>query len=140
MIAPNVPHECKLEGDAEMLVLYVEPELVRRAARRKISGIVVAEAAEQEVVPWMLASLLRHVCSRGSRPDLRTIAAVGGEHQAGGMAAVILGLQARVGFEGIASFRTLRQRGIARARMDVHVAAAIANELAELAWVSGSGV
>ena len=79
VIAPNLPHECHLEGNTEMLVLYVEPELVRRATRRKISGIVVAEEAEQEVVPWMLASLLRHVCSRPPRPDARTIDAVGGE-------------------------------------------------------------
>lgn len=79
VIAPNLPHEYELKGETEMLVLYVEPELVRRATRRKISGVVVAEQAKQEVVPWMLASFLRHVCSRGSHPDTRTIDAVGGE-------------------------------------------------------------
>ena len=79
VIAPNLPHECRIDGEAEMLVLYVEPDLLRRASRRKPSGVIVAEGAEHDVVLWMLASLLRHLCTGRVRPHARTIDAVGGE-------------------------------------------------------------
>ena len=61
-IAPGLPHECRLEGDTEILVLYVECSLVYRATRRKLRGIIVSETARYDVVIWLLASLLRHFC------------------------------------------------------------------------------
>ena len=108
LIAPNLTHDCRLEGDAEMLVLYVEPDLVRRAARRKLSGVVVAEEAEHDVVPWMLASLLRHLCTRRLRPQARTIDAVGGE-----LACWLIGLlQAnKTGTQSVGRCLTAMQQG-----------------------------
>jgi AraC-like DNA-binding protein len=79
VIAPGLPHECRLEGDAELLVLYVECSLLRRVMRKKIRGVVVSESAQHDVVIWMLASLLRHLCTAQLRPSARTIDSIGGE-------------------------------------------------------------
>lgn len=68
VIAPDLPHCCHLESDAELLVLYVERSLARRLAKRKFTGVVFGEAAHHDLVVWFLASALRELCAdRGPR-------------------------------------------------------------------------
>jgi AraC-like DNA-binding protein len=87
VIAPNLPHYCRLVGETEYLALYVEPKFLRRMVRAKLTGVRMADAAEHHVGVWMLATLLRHLCSSRIRPEMHTIDAIGGE-----LARCLLGL------------------------------------------------
>ena len=79
VIAPGLSHECRLESETDLLVLYVDAALLRRVVPKKITGIMVADAAQHDVLIWLLATLLRHLCVGRVRPDARTIDALGGE-------------------------------------------------------------
>ncbi|MEO8849418.1 MAG: AraC family transcriptional regulator [Casimicrobiaceae bacterium] len=78
IIAPGLEGAWQIEGEAEILALYIEPDLVGKVAGQ-LSGLAMINAAEHDGVIWMLALLLRHLCTRPVRSQPRTIDAVGGE-------------------------------------------------------------
>jgi len=77
VIAAGLSHCCHLESDAELLVLYVEHSLVRRIIKRKITGVVFAEAAHHDLVVWFLASALRELCTECEPHDFWMIDGIG---------------------------------------------------------------
>jgi AraC family transcriptional regulator len=80
IVAPGQLHSARWENEAELLVLYVEMPLVRRASARKLSGVLIADSASDashDPVTWQLASTLRHLCCEQERPDLFFVEAVG---------------------------------------------------------------
>lgn len=79
VIPANLVHACDLEGEAELLVLYVENHPIGPTTPLKTNAVLVVERAECDVVVWILACLLRHLCTRPLRPTMRTIDALGGE-------------------------------------------------------------
>ena len=79
VVAPELMHESRVEGEAEMLVLYLEPAWLHRVRAPKLRSVEVLDAVGNDVVVWMLAAVLRHLCTQQVRPSPRTLDATGGE-------------------------------------------------------------
>jgi len=79
LIGAGLRHDCRLDGDTELLVLYVERSLLRRFGQRTIKDVVLLDAAQYDPVILLLISLLRFLCKGRVRPGSRTIDAIGGE-------------------------------------------------------------
>jgi AraC family transcriptional regulator len=85
-VAPGQEHTSRWETEAELLEIYCEPDALRRIARRKLTGVILADAASaagRDFVVWQLVSLLRHLGDEPT-PDMELV-----EH-------IALGLVARV--------------------------------------------
>ena len=57
----------------------LNPTCCSGSGGNRITEVSVVEMAEHDIAIWMLAALLRHLCTRRTRPKPRTIDAVGGE-------------------------------------------------------------
>ena len=79
VVAAEVENDCRLGGAAEVLILYLDPAWLQRERAPKLRGVEVIEAVENDFMVWMLAAVLRHLCTQRERPSPRTIDAMGGE-------------------------------------------------------------
>ena len=72
-------HECRLEGRAELLVLYVPAESSNLAAGERPAEVSIRAVAQYDPEVWILATLLRRLGTAQIRPDPSTVDAIGGE-------------------------------------------------------------
>lgn len=77
VIAAGLVREFRLEGGAEMLILYVERSLVRRVAKEKVTGVAIAAAAQHDLFLWFIASALRQLCMERAAGDYWMIDGLG---------------------------------------------------------------
>lgn len=79
LVGAEVENECRLAGAAEVLILFVDPAWLQRERAPKPRDLEVIEAVQNDFMVWMLAAVLRHLCTQRERPSPRTIDAMGGE-------------------------------------------------------------
>lgn len=72
-------HECRLEGRAELLVLYIDAESSNLVIGKKPSEVSIRAVAHYDAEVWILATLLRRLCTAKIRPAPSTVDAIGGE-------------------------------------------------------------
>lgn len=79
IIPAGQSHECRVEGRAELLVLYVDATISRLAPEGKVSEVLIGIGAQYEPEVWILATLLRRMCTAQICPAAQTVDAMGSE-------------------------------------------------------------
>jgi|GEM_PF-2530632 len=69
VIPAGLLHECRLDSETELLVLYVERSLFRRVIKEKLASVIIAPSAHHDLVLWFLAMALRQLCTDSAARD-----------------------------------------------------------------------